>query len=85
MSKFAKFSIFCLDDLTLTISFQYMLVDEVGIEDTGACVEGWRGCDYDVLTFFVLKDEAQQSHYKVTIRICSTYYNGCDIREEMGL
>ena len=52
-----------------------MLVDEIGVEDTGARMEGWRGGDDDVLALFVLQDEAQQPHYKVTIRIGSTYYN----------
>lgn len=41
-----------------------MLVDEIGVEDAGAGVEGWGGRDYDVLAFFVLEHEAQQPHYK---------------------
>ena len=46
-----------------------MFIDEVGVEDAGAGVEGGGGCDYDVLAFFILEDEAQQPHYKVTILV----------------
>lgn len=39
-----------------------MLVDEVGVEDAGAGVEGWRRRDYYVLALLVLQHQAQQTH-----------------------
>ena len=52
-----------------------MFIDEVGVEDAGARVEGGRGGDDDVLSLLVLEDEAQQPHYNYLFTSCSTYNN----------
>ena len=47
----------CLNGVQCTVGLEDMLVDEIGVEDAGSVVNGWRGGYYDVLSFFVLQDQ----------------------------